>query len=115
MFGRIAEEESINMNFLEKASNLEGEDDLEILEEPPVRAIAPMAPPSKWKGVSTVLKEKKGGSIAIGGEKLMTDDQRTRSSKKLAMTEGNIPRKMKRESHISVGTYGIFGPGWNFA
>lgn len=60
MFGWIAEEEPTNMNFLEQSGNLEGEDDLEVLEEPPVRVIVAMAPPSRQKEVSMVLNKRKG-------------------------------------------------------
>lgn len=50
------------MNFLEEAGNLEGEDDLEILEEAPVTVSTPMAPPDKGKGSSIVMSKKKAGS-----------------------------------------------------
>lgn len=49
MWDGIEEEKSTNMNFLEQAGNIDGEDDLEILDEPPVRKITPMTLPSKGK------------------------------------------------------------------
>lgn len=49
VFGWITEEVVTNMNFLEQAGNLEGEDNLKILEEPPEREITPMALPSRGK------------------------------------------------------------------
>lgn len=103
------------MNFLKQAGNLEGEDNLEILEEPPVRAIVTVAPPNKGKRVSTILSKRKGENIATGGGKLTADAQRTRFSKRLARTEGNMSREMKMESLMSIGTDRTFGPGWNFA
>lgn len=59
MFGWITKEKVTNMNFLEQVGNLEGEDNLEILEEPPVREIVPIALLSRGKGVSTVLNKRK--------------------------------------------------------
>lgn len=59
------------MNFLEAAENLEGEDDLEILEEPPSKVSAPMAPPEKRKGSSIALNKRKARSSVVGTEKLM--------------------------------------------
>lgn len=42
---------------------MEGEDDLKILEEPPIRAIVPLAPPNKGKGVTTALAKRKGEAL----------------------------------------------------
>lgn len=42
------------MNFLELAENLEGDDDLQILENPPAKGNVPVIAPDKGKGTSIV-------------------------------------------------------------
>lgn len=86
----LTEEESTNMNFLELASSLKGEDDLEILEEPPGKVVDPMAPPDKGKEVSLVLSKKKAEGGTLRAEKLMPDAGRTRSSKRLARADTTV-------------------------
>lgn len=100
------EEESTNMNFLELAGNLEGEDDFEILEEPPLKVNMSMAAPDKAKGTSIVPVKRKAGSNIVGEEKLTTDALKTRFSKRLAkieIIEGNEMLK-RAESGIRVET-----------
>lgn len=108
----IVEEESTNMNFLELAGNLEGEDDLEILEELPAKMIAPMAPPEKCKGTSTVPSKRKVVNNVSGAKKLMPHALRTRSSKRLANIEIIEAKEAKKNvgSGISVGTSRAIGP-----
>lgn len=101
------------MNFLEEAGNLEGEDDPEILEATPVKAIAPILLASKEKGVSNVPAKRKGGNRAGEGEKGMGEIPRTRASKRLARVEGNISREVKAESLVSVGTGRTWIPEWD--
>lgn len=97
------------MNFLEEARNLEGEEDLEILEEAPLRAVAPMPPPNKGKGVSIAPAKRKGRSVAGSGERVGVEAQMTRSSKRLARLEGDVSREVKTERLVGVGT----GRTWN--
>lgn len=103
------------MNFLELAGNLEEEDDLEILKEPPVRVNMSMTAPDKGKETSIVPVKRKAGSNVAGPEKLMADALKTRSSKRLAkieIIEGKEIGK-KAESGISVRTNRAFGPNWS--
>lgn len=58
-----------------------------------------------------MLAKRKGGSTAIGSEKLMADAQRTRSSKRLARMEGNMFSEIKTESLVSVKTGWTLSPG----
>lgn len=100
------------MNFLELAGNLKGEDDLEILEEPPVKV---NAPPDRGKGTSIVLSKRKARNNVVGIEKLMADTRRTSSSKRLAKIEIMEVKKMgkKTGSGMGVGTNRAFGPNWS--
>lgn len=100
------------MNFLDESGNLEGEDDLEILKEAPLRAVAPIPPPNKGKGISIVLAKRKGGSVVASSEKLMAEAQRIRSSKRLARLEGNVSREVKTESLVSVGICRTWRSEW---
>lgn len=84
-----AERESTNIIFLEEAKNLEEDDDLEILEEAPLRVTATLPPLNKGQGASTMSSKIKEGSMAASGDKLIADAQRARASKRLARVEGN--------------------------
>lgn len=98
------------MNFLELAGNLEREDDIEILEQPPIKSIAPKPPLDKGKGISGVPSKRKAGGAVAGTEKLMSDAQKTRLSKRLARAELNVAKEVKKGSLMSVGTNRAIGP-----
>lgn len=107
----LAEKESTNMNFVELAGNQEGENDLEILKESPVKMIDPKAPPNKGKGISTVISKRKAGGIAPVTEKLMPDALRARALKRQVRAKTNVSKEVgkKTESLMSVGTNRTFG------
>lgn len=92
--------------------DFEREDDLEILEESPMKVNVSMAALDKGKGTSIVPVKRKAGSNVAGPEKLMTDALRTRSTKRLAKIEIIERKEMGKRvgSGISVGTSRAFGP-----
>lgn len=95
---------------LEKAENLKGEDELEILDQPPLRMVVPIVPPDKGKRIATMSSKRKLGGSSPGTEKVMYNALKTRSSKKIAKAEANIPKEGagKAESLISMGTGRVF-------
>lgn len=105
------------MNFLELGRNLEGDHDLETLENPPARVNVPLVASVKGKEMSMVPSKKKIGSHMGGTEKLMTDALRTRSSKRLAKIEILERNEMAKKagSGLSVRTNKVFGPNWSIS
>lgn len=89
----LTEKESTNMNFLELAGSLEGEDDLEIWEKPLVKTVVPMAPLNKGKEVSIVLSKRKVRGDTPRAEELMSDVESTRVSKRLARADTTVSKE----------------------
>lgn len=100
------------MNILELAGNLEGDDDLKILENPPAKVTVPLTTSVKEKEMSIVPSKSKTGSLVSETEKLMSDALRTRSSKRLAKIEILEGKEMGKKvgSGLSMGTDKMFGP-----
>lgn len=71
-----------------------------------------MVAPNKRKGVTTVLSKRKSGGGASRTEEVMYNALKTRSSKRIAKAEANVPKEVagKVESFMTVGIGMIFSP-----
>lgn len=92
----LTEEKSTNMNCFELTGSLERDDDLEILEEPPVKIVVLMAPRIKVRKSAWCLA-KKGRGGTPGAEKLVPNAERIRASKRLARAETTVSRKRDKK------------------
>lgn len=62
---------------LERGENLKGEDELEILDQPPLRMVVPIVLPDKGKGIATMSSKRKLGGSTPGKEKVMCNALKT--------------------------------------